>query len=331
LVEEILRIHGFDNIPAVSVPMTETVPAAAVNDAQRRVLRARRILAANGLLESVTWSFVKEAEARAFGGGAEGLKLSNPISADMSDMRPTPLPGLLAALQNNFARGIQLPGLFEIGPAFLAPDAQQTRAAWVRSAAPIRHWQGAQAADVMVAKADVMAVLAALGQHTDLPVTRGAPDYYHPGRSGAIFVGKNPIAFFGELHPEVCALYDFKTAPVVAEIILDNLPPLKKKSSARPLLEASPLQPLSRDFAFVVPAAMPAADLVKAVRLADRNLITAVDVFDVYAGKGMGENEKSLAISVTLQPRDKTLTDADIETLSNTIITAAEKIGGRIR
>jgi phenylalanyl-tRNA synthetase beta chain len=183
----------------------------------------------------------------------------------------------------------------------------------------------------MAVKADVLAVLNALGQNTDLPVTRDAPAYYHPGRSGAIFVGKNPIAYFGELHPEVCARYDFKTAPMVAEIILDNLPPARKKSSARPLLDASALQPLSRDFAFVVPAPLLASDLVKAVKLADRNLITAVDIFDVYEGSKMAAGEKSLALSVTLQPRDKTLTDADIETISQTIITAAEKIGARIR
>ncbi|HRJ12829.1 MAG TPA: phenylalanine--tRNA ligase subunit beta, partial [Alphaproteobacteria bacterium] len=249
LVEEILRIHGFDNIPPVSVPMADTVPAPGVNDNQRRVLRARRALAAQGLLESVTWSFVKESEAKVFGGGADNLKLVNPISTDMSDMRPTPLPGLLAALQNNFNRGIRLDGLFEIGPAFLspAPDGQQTRAAWVRSPAPQRHWQGNQSADVMTVKADVVAILNALGQNTDLPVTRDVPGYYHPGRAGAIYVGKNPIAYFGELHPEVCGLYDFKTAPVVAEIILDNLPPPTKKGNAKPLLDASVLQPVSRD------------------------------------------------------------------------------------
>ncbi|HCM82947.1 MAG TPA: phenylalanine--tRNA ligase subunit beta, partial [Rhodospirillaceae bacterium] len=333
LVEEILRIHGFDNIPPVSVPMADTVPAPGVNDNQRRVLRARRALAAQGLLESVTWSFVKESEAKVFGGGADNLKLVNPISTDMSDMRPTPLPGLLAALQNNFNRGIRLDGLFEIGPAFLspAPDGQQTRAAWVRSPAPQRHWQGNQSADVMTVKADVVAILNALGQNTDLPVTRDVPGYYHPGRAGAIYVGKNPIAYFGELHPEVCGLYDFKTAPVVAEIILDNLPPPTKKGNAKPLLDASVLQPVSRDFAFVVPQALSAGELVKAVKLADRNLITGVDVFDVYEGNKMAAGEKSLAISVTIQPKDKTLTDVEIENIAKAVITAAEKLGGRIR
>lgn len=340
LVEEILRIHGFDNIPSVSVPMDETVPAPGVNDNQRRILRARRALAAQGLLESVTWSFVKEAEARAFGGGADNLKLVNPISTDMSDMRPTPLPGLLAALQNNFNRSVKLDGLFEIGPAYLspAPDGQQTRAAWVRSPALQRHWQGAQQADVMAVKADVMTALNALGQNTELPVTRDVPGYYHPGRAGAIYVGKNPIAYFGELHPEVCALYDFKSAPMVAEIILDNLPPQKKKGNAKPLLDASALQPVTRDFAFIAPEQLTAGDLVKAVKLADRNLITGVDVFDVYAGKGMAAGnwsgaiaEKSLAVSVTIQPRDKTLTDDEIEKIAKSVITAAEKLGGRIR
>lgn len=331
LVEEILRIHGFDNIPPVSVPMIDAVPQPGVNDNQRRILRARRALAAQGLLESVTWSFVKEVEAKAFGGGADNLKLVNPISTDMSDMRPTPLPGLLSALQNNFNRGIKLDGLFEIGPAYITPDVQQTRAAWVRSPVVYRHWQGNQAADTMAVKADVMTALNALGQNPELPVTRDVPSYYHPGRAGAIYVGKNPIAYFGELHPEVCAIYDFKSAPVVAEIILDNLPPQKKKGNAKPLLDASALQPVTRDFAFIVPEQLTAGDLVKAVKLADRNLITAVDVFDVYAGKGMAAGEKSLAVSVTIQPKDKTLTDAEIEGIAQAIIVAAEKTGARIR
>jgi len=332
LVEEILRIHGLDNIPAVSVPVDHAVPTPAVNDIQRRLLRVRRALVTQGLLESVTWSFITEKEAVVFAGAADALKLANPISSDMSDMRPTPLPGLLASLQRNFARGIVPVGLFEIGPAFLgiAPEDEKTIAAWVRPAQPVRHWQGAQAADVMTVKADIFAALNVMGQNTDLPVTRQAPSYYHPGRSGALFLGRNPIAYFGELHPEICALYDFKTAPVMAEIILDHLPPQKKKGSARPLLDASPLQPVTRDFAFIVPDALPAADLVRAVKLADRNLITDVQVFDVYAGKGM-TGEKSIAISVIIQPRDKTLTDLEIETLSNTIIAAAAKVGARIR
>lgn len=333
LVEEILRIYGFDNIPAVSVPVQDAVPSPGVNDSQRRVLRARRTLAAQGLLESVTWSFVKETEARAFGGSADNLKLINPISTDMSDMRPTPLPGLLAALQNNFNRGIRLDGLFEIGPAFLspAPDGQRTIAAWVRAPQPQRHWQGNQSADVMTVKADVIAALNALGQNTDLPVTRDVPAYYHPGRAGAIYVGKNPIAYFGELHPEVCAMYDFKSAPMIAEIILDNLPPAKKKGNAKPLLDASTLQPVMRDFAFVVPENLSAGELVKAVKLADRNLIAGVDIFDVYEGSKMAAGEKSLAVAVTIQSRDKTLTDQEIEILSQTIIDSARKSGARIR
>jgi len=340
LVEEILRIHGLDNIPAVSVPREQAVPPPAVNDVQRRLLRARRALAGQGLLESVTWSFVTEKEAVAFGGGAAALKLVNPISSDMSDMRPTPLPGLLIALQRNFARGIMPAGLFEIGPAFLGiePQDEKTIAAWVRPTQHIRHWQGAQGADVMTVKADVFAALNAMGQNTDLPITRQAPDYYHPGSSGALYIGRNPVAFFGELHPEVCAIYEFKAAPVMAEIILDNLPPQKKKGSAKPILDASPLQPVTRDFAFIVPDVLPAADLVRAVKLADRNLIADVQVFDVYAGKGMATGnwsgttpEKSIALSVTIQPREKTLTDGEIETLSNTIIAAAAKGGARIR
>jgi phenylalanyl-tRNA synthetase beta chain len=314
------------------VPTAQTVPTPAVNDAQRRILCTRRSLAAQGLLESITWSFVTEKEAMAFGGGAPALKLTNPISFDMSDMRPTPLPGLLAALQKNFARGIIPTGLFEIGPSFLGvePGDEKTIAAWARAPQPQRHWQGAQAADVITVKADVFAALATLGQNADLPVTRQVPSYYHPGRSGALYLGKTPIAFFGELHPEVCTLYDFKTAPVAAEIILDNLPPAKKKGTAKPLLDAATLQPVTRDFAFLVPDALPAADLARAVKLAERNLITDVSVFDVYAGKGM-EGEKSIALSVTLQPREKTLTDQEIENLSQTIINAAGKIGAKIR
>lgn len=333
LVEEILRIHGFDHIPAVSIRVEQTVPNAGVNDNQRRVLRARRALAAQGLFESITWSFVKEKEAIAFGGGSAALKLTNPISTDMSDMRPTPLPGLLAALANNFARSIVPTGLFEIGPAFFGPqpDQQKTISAWVRSAQPERHWQGMQSADAMTVKADVMAVLTALGQNADLPVTPDVPGYYHPGRSGAMMVGKNAIAYFGELHPEVAAMYDFKIAPMMAEIILDNLPPARKKGSAKPMLEASSFQPVERDFAFVVPRALPAADLIKAVKLADRNLIADVQIFDVYMGKGIEEDKKSVALSVTLQPREKTLTDAEIETISQAIIKAAEKIGAKIR
>lgn len=334
LVEEAVRIAGFDRIPSTPLPRPSTIPEAVLTPIQKRVRAAKRTLAARGLNEAVTWSFVSKDQAALFGGVPEALLLANPISADLDAMRPNVLPGLLAAAQRNAARGIKDVALFEVGPQFTGPDPgeQLTAATGIRIGSGPRHWSRAtQPADVYQAKADVLAVLEACGINGDTAqVSTDAPAWYHPGRSGALRLGpKNVLAFFGELHPRILAAFDL-TGPVAAfEVMLETLPaPKAKPTKARPKLDLAEFQAVERDFAFLVDAKVPAGDVVKAVQGVDRMLIESVTVFDVYEGKGVEPGQKSLAVSVRLQPRDKTLTDSEIETVSSKIVGAVAKATG---
>ena len=339
LVEEVLRIHGFDNIPATPFVRPSNLPTLAVTRGQRRVALLRRLLAARGLTEAVTWSFMTAADAKLFGGGDPALKLVNPISVELEQMRPTPLPGLLAAARRNADRGFGDVALFEVGGAYRdpTPTGQLTVGAGVRAglAAP-RHWQlptrGAEAFDV---KADVVAALAGLGIPTEqLQLVREAPGWYHPGRSGSVKLGpKAVLAQFGEIHPAIARHYDLPGAVSAFEIFVDALPqPKARAGRIRPLLKPSPFQPVSRDFAFVVDRTVAAETLVRAARDADKALIGGVSVFDVYEGKGLPDGSKSIALAVELQPTERTLTDADLEAISAKIVGAVEKAtGGKLR
>lgn len=343
LVEEVVRVHGYDNIPALSLPKNSTVTMNAETPSGARARMARTTLAARGMNECVTWSFMPSAQAALFGSNdrqnAASLRLLNPISADLDQMRPSVLPNLVAAAGRNAARGFADTALFEVGPAFttVKTDGGQLVAAGIRhgSHGP-RHWSGADASrstDAFAAKADALAVLAACGlPEGSTQISRDAPAWYHPGRSGTLRLGNNVVAHFGELHPAVREALDIKSPVAAFEVMLDKIPAAKKKGTAKPLLVLPPLQPLSRDFAFLVDDKVDADAIVRAVRAADKNLIAAVTVFDVYKGKGVEDGKKSVAVAVTLQPREQTLTDADIESLAKKITdSVTAKTGGQLR
>ncbi|MEK9969031.1 MAG: phenylalanine--tRNA ligase subunit beta [Ferrovibrio sp.] len=336
LVEEIARLHGFDAIPAEPLPPLRAVPAPAVTLGQRRVRLARRALAARGLTEAVTYSFIKRAEAEVFGGGQEELRLINPISADMDTMRPSVLPGLIAAAKRNMDRGQMDVALFEVGPQYasVAPDGQALVATGIRRGATgARHWRDRpRSVDAYDAKADALAALSAAGVDTaPLMVMDGAPDWYHPGRSGTLRLGpKTVLAVFGELHPRAIQKLDIKGPVVGFEIWLDRIPAGRAKAGVRtkPALKLSELQAVERDFAFIVDADVQAESLLKAVRGSEKALIARASVFDVFAGQGIPEGKKSLAITVRLEPQQQTLTDAEIEAVAKKIVAAAEKACG---
>jgi phenylalanyl-tRNA synthetase beta chain len=340
LVEEVTRVWGFDRIPTTSLPRLHATARPVRDPLQRRVPLARRALAARGMNEAVTWSFLPRARAERFGGGQADLRLLNSIDATLDTMRPSILPNLIEAASRNEARGLSDPALFEVGPQYkdATPTGQARVAAGLRhNMAVPRNWQGpARTVDVFDAKADALAVLAAIGAPVENMSTQGgqgtgAPDWYHPGRSGAIKLGDRVMAWFGELHPEIAGAAGL-TGPVAAfEVFLDAPPPPKAKATkARPTLKLSAFQPVERDFAFLVDAGVEAEKLVRAARNSDKALITAARVFDVYAGKGVAEGKKSLAIAVTLQPVERTLTDAEIEAVCNKIVAAVAKATGAV-
>ncbi|MCW0233560.1 MAG: phenylalanine--tRNA ligase subunit beta [Ferrovibrio sp.] len=336
LVEEIARLHGFDAIPAEPLPPLRAVPAPALTAAQRRVRMAKRALAARGLTEAITYSFIRKAEAEAFGGGQEELLLVNPISADMDAMRPSILPGLMAATKRNMDRGSMDVALFEVGPQYasVAMDGQAMVATGLRRGATgARHWRDkSRAVDAYDAKADALAALSAAGVDVGpLMVMDGAPGWYHPGRSGTLRLGpKTILAAFGELHPRALQAMDVKGPLVGFEVYLDRIPASRAKPGVRtkPALRLSELQAVERDFAFIVDAGVAAETLLKAVRGADKALIARTSVFDVFAGPGIPEGRKSLAITVRLEPSQQTLTDAEIEAVAKKIVAAAEKACG---
>jgi phenylalanyl-tRNA synthetase beta chain len=339
LVEEVVRIHGLTDVPSVALERTSAVAVPVLSKAQRRTRSARRALAARGFNECVTFSFIARDQARLFGGGDDARQLSNPIASDLDALRPSVLPSLLAAASRNAARGFANLQLFEIGAAFDSgmPEAQKTVAAAIRTGHPERHWQkggqnNEETSGLFTVKADLLAALEAItGAPMSAPITQGAPGWYHPGRSGTIAMGPKVIAQFGELHPKILAAFDLKVPAAGFEIFLDAIPDAKSKGKAKPLFQPSPFQAIERDFAFVVDAGVPAGDLVKAVKLADRNLIDTVNVFDLYEGKGVPEGRKSLAVAVRIQPKDATLTDAEIEALAQKIVAAAMKLGASLR
>jgi phenylalanyl-tRNA synthetase beta chain len=344
IVEEILRIAGVDRVPAQPLAREEAqVSATILTPLQKRVRSAKRALAANGLTEALTWSFISQAAAQLFGGGAAALALANPIATDLSDMRPSLLPGLVAAAKRNADRGFGDVALFEVGPVFrgTAPQDQKTVAAGLRQgrarvAGRGRHWaDGAAAADLFDAKADALAVLGALGVPlAGVQIVAGGPAWFHPGRSGTLQFGpKTIVGHFGQLHPRVLAALDVEAPLVGFEIGLDEIPlPKAKPTKTKPKLELSDLMPVERDFAFLADRAVKAADLLRAVQSADRTLIAGANLFDVYEGDEIPPGQKSIAIAVTLQPRDKTLTDAEIDAVAAKIIAEVQsKTGATLR
>jgi phenylalanyl-tRNA synthetase beta chain len=343
IVEEVVRIVGVDRVPPTPFPRGETPRKQVLTPIQVRTRKSKRALAARNLVEAVTWSFIAKQHAELFGGGKAELALANPIAADLSDMRPSLIPGLVAAAQKNADRGFPDVGLFEVGQVFRGdqPADQLTAAAGIRRALAKasgigRHWLKRDGeVDAFDAKADALTVLTAAGAPAQaLQVVPGGPAWFHPGRSGTIQIGpQNVLGHFGELHPSAIEALDAQGPLVGFEVILERIPePKAKPTRAKPALELSPFQPVERDFAFVVDHAVKAADIVRAAQSADRKLIASVSVFDIYEGKGIEPGKKSIAIAVTLQPRDKTMTDAEIEALAAKIIAeVGKRTGGVLR
>jgi phenylalanyl-tRNA synthetase beta chain len=344
LVEEILRIAGLDRVPAEPLLPDEAKVATPVLDPlQRRVGTAKRALAAEGLVEAVSWSFISHEQAVLFGGGDAALRLANPIAADLSDMRPSLLPGLIAAAKRNVDRGFGDVALFEVGQVFTGtePADQKIAAAGLRRGrarlgASGRHWADGDARlDLFDAKADALALLGALGAPLGgLQIVAGGPPWFHPGRCGALqFKPKNVVGHFGELHPRILNELGLVGPLVAFELGLDDIPlPKSKPTKTKPKLELSEFMPVERDFAFVVDRGVKAADIVNAVQAADRTLVADVNVFDVYEGAGIPQDKKSVAIAVTLQPRDRTLMETDIAVVTDKIVKeVAEKTGATLR
>jgi phenylalanyl-tRNA synthetase beta chain len=342
IVEEIVRIFGVDKVPMTPFERGDTPRKPVLKPLQLRTRRAKRALAARGMVEAVTWSFIAKPQAELFGGGKTELALANPIASDLSDMRPSLLPGLVAAAQANSDRGFPDVALFEVGQVFLGdrPDDQLTAASGVRhgfasSQGTGRHWSGSATATALDAKADAFAVLSAAGAPMQaLQIVPGGANWLHPGRSGTIQIGpQNVLGYFGELHPRALEALGADGLMVAFEIILDRIPEAKQKPTrAKPVLELSAFQPVSRDFAFIVDRTVKAGDIARAAQGAEKKLITAVTVFDVYEGKGIDADKKSVAIAVTMQPREKTMTDQEIEAVAAKIVTEVnKKTGGVLR
>ena len=336
LVEEVLRVHGYDAIPVVPLPREHAVTRPALSPAQRRVGHARRALAARGLVEAVTFSFMPGTDAVHFGAVQDALRLVNPISSDLDVMRPSVLPNLIAAAGRNSARGFPDGALFEIGPQYAddTPEGQSLVAAGIRSGeAGPRSWTGpARAVDAFDAKADALAALAGLGGPVDnLQTTVDAPAWYHPGRSGVLRLGTAALARFGELHPAVLQAMAVKGPMVGFEVMVDAVPlPRGKGGHARPALVLSPFQPVTRDFAFLVDEAVAAEAVTRAVKAAERKLLAGVRVFDVYRGPGVAEGRKSVAVEVTLQPATATLTEEQIDAIAGRIVAQVAKATGGV-
>ncbi|MCF1435729.1 phenylalanine--tRNA ligase subunit beta [Agrobacterium vitis] len=347
LVEEVMRMHGVDKITPEPLPSMGAVNTKILTTLQIRTRTAKRALASRGMMEAVTWSFISAEQAALFGGGKPELKLVNPIAADMSDMRPSLLPGLLTAAQRNADRGFGDVAIFEVSGTYEGdtPEGQRRVAGGVRRGTASlsgagRMWSnatkgGGKPVDVYDAKADALAVLEACGLPMgNVQIEQGGPEWYHPGRSGTIKMGpKVVLGYFGEFHPKTLAALDVSGALCGFEIYLDAMQePKKKATRTKPALDLSPLQMVKRDFAFVVEKQVEAGAIIKAATSADRKLITGVNVFDVFEGASVGEGKKSVAIEVLIQPSDKTLTDEDFDALTKKIVGNVEKTtGGALR
>lgn len=335
LVEEIARINGLDKLPVLPLPVTSVVPVPALSPAQKRNRLARRLLATRGMVETVNYSFIPETHAAAFGWTDPALKVANPISVELAVMRPHLVPSLAAAAVRNAARGNEDVALFEVAGTYhgIAPKDQKAIAAGLRTgfAAP-RQWQGGRRpVDVFDVKADVFALLAELGAPVaNLSVAAEAPAWAHPGQSGVVKLGpKTVIASFGALHPKIAKLLDLEGPAMFFEVDLDAIPAAKARASKEkgPLV-LSDFQAVSRDFAFLADDTVAAEALIRAVRGADKALIADVSIFDLYRGTGVPEGKVSIALAVRLEPKDKTLSEQDIEAVSAKIVAGVAKATG---
>ena len=339
VVEQILRIAGVDRAPPTPLPrLDDGVPKPVLTLMQKRTRLAKRTLAALSLREAVTWSFVSKPTSELFGGGSRSLALANPMAADLSDMRPSLIPGLVAAAERNARRGLSDVALFEVGQVFLGPgeNDQRIAAAAVRrgrakSDSEGRHWSGGGLVDIFDAKRDAMAFLSALGVNA-VQVVPGGPPFLHPRRAATLQFGpKTIVGWFGQLHPSACEALDAEGPIVSFEITLDAIPaPKARPTKTKPKLIRSDFMAVERDLAFVVSETVSAADMLKAAESAEHALVARVGVFDVYRGQGMAEGAKSIAVHVTLQPRERTLTDTEIDAAISKIVAEVSKKTGAV-
>ncbi|MFM2273333.1 MAG: hypothetical protein RL702_2398 [Pseudomonadota bacterium] len=342
IVEEVVRIHGLDNIESVALPRADGVARPTATPAQKLERRLRRAAAARGLNEAVTWSFLPEADAEAFADGNGGLwVLANPISEDMKAMRPSLLPGLLAATRRNLDRGAAGLRLFELGRRYLRggkghSDERLTLGAVLAGEKTPRGWATgkAQAFDAYDAKAEALALLAEAGAPVDnLQVMGEAGPQFHPGQSATLRLGpKTVLARFGMLHPALLKQFDIDVPVAAVELFLDAIPAKRGAATfARAAYAPPPLQAVKRDFAFLVDAGLPAGDLVRTVKGADKANVAAARLFDDFRGQGVPEGQKSLAIEVTLQPGEKSYDEAELKAIAEKITAAAAKLGAVLR
>jgi phenylalanyl-tRNA synthetase beta chain len=333
LVEEVVRVAGIDNVPSTALPRAEGVAKPTATPEQLVERRVRRTAAARGLNEAVTWSFISEREAEPFGGGA--WTLANPISEELKVMRPSLLPGLLGAAQRNLDRGAKSVRLFEMGRRYLADAERPTLGVVLAGERIARDWQAgkAQAFTAFDAKAEMLALLEAAGAPVEnLQVMGDASAAYHPGQSATLRLGpKTVLAEFGALHPRLAKSFDLDGAVIAGELFLDAIPAKRTSGRMRAAYTPPAFQPLTRDFAFLVPETLAAGDLVRAVRGADKALIASARLFDLFAGAGVPEGQKSLAVEVTLQPTQRTLAEEDLTALSAKVVAAAAKLGATLR
>ncbi|MEL7482521.1 MAG: phenylalanine--tRNA ligase subunit beta, partial [Pseudomonadota bacterium] len=338
LVEEIARIIGYQALPQASLPKPEKGIRAIPTPLQQRVRTARRIMAARGFLEAVTWSFMAKDHAALFGGEDATLEVANPVASDLNQMRPSILGNLARAAQRGADYGTPGLRLFEAGPIYLGDGPKDQRAVVAGLVQPTmaRHWQGKAAEyDAQAAKADLYAVLEALDQPPRrFQVAEPRQGHWHPGKAARLTLGpKTTVAHFGALHPRVLRALDVDGPVYAFELNLQALPNMKiTATKTKPVLETADLTPIRRDFAFVLDESVAASDVIRVAEKTDKTLITGVSVFDVYQGANIGEGKKSIAVEVTIQPRGEAMTDADIDALSQKIIAGVEKAtGGTLR
>ncbi len=329
IIEEIIRIHGTDDLPYEPLRGTE-LPVSILLPHQKREASVRRALASRGLNQAITWSFMDSKLAQYF--DSKGIKISNPIASDLDEMRPSLIPNLLSAVKRNQDRGIKDVQLFEVGPEFYSytPNEQRLVAAGVRAGnmTPRHFLETQRAVDVFDAKADALTGLTAADAPHNLQIQAKAPSWYHPGKSGSFCLGKNIVAVFGEIHPMILKTFGIKTPVSAFEIYLDNIPQQRAKGKSQKLLKLSPLMPLTRDFAFVVDESVEAGKIVSAIQSADKEKITDISVFDVYQGDKLPSGKKSIAVQVTIWPYEKTMTDQEIEILCTQIVNLVHKSTG---
>lgn len=333
ITEEVIRIKGFEHIPTTSMPRTDVITKGSLDLLDNRAGLAKRALAGRGLLEAVTWSFMSSKIAAQFGEIKDELRIINPISTDLDVMRSSIVGNLVQAAQRNADRGYGDIGLFEVGNVFEGqkPEEQIMMACTLRAGMTGKHWaQKARSVDVYDAKADAHAALVAAGAPDNIPVFDEAPSWYHPGRSGSFRLGKNLLAYFGEIHPALLEACGAQGPMAACEVYLGNIPKARATSTARKLLKLAPLQPVWRDFAFVMDETATADKLIKTINSVDKKLICDVNIFDVYQGEGVEEGKKSLAVSVMFQPEGAALTEAELEAVSTKIVGAVSKTTGGV-